>query len=221
MNGLRFYNRLAAILLSFQIGESPPSPPQWEPVEVQSEVLPCDLGSQGSQGYLAPSPLLPEPSNLSPLGLQPSQPSKEDNNLLCYEEMSYHDDSDEDAAATEVQTIPVSSGPSHPQWSIMVVPDIDAHSHGQQYCMPSSNTVLFSPTTPWLTTASPQIATFNTFSPPMQALPTQTLQHFSPPVPIPNTYSPGPGYISGSPPFLPIFEGQFQTGEYAACNIQQ
>jgi hypothetical protein len=148
---------------------------------------------------------------------------KEDENLLlCYEEVDYPEESEgeDDTLSGSI------SGSSHAHYSTMVVSS-DVSSSPAQFCLPStpSNAVLISPTTPWLTSASPQIgnAFSNNFSPPMQAVQTPTkLHHLPPPVPSPAITGVYSSCMASSPQLFPMFDAghHFLTGE-CTYNIQQ
>lgn len=156
------------------------------------------------------SPLMAAVAN-SPTKLRNSSHIKEDANLLlCFEEVDYQDESSEEEMAPEVVS--------------------DTSSCSAQFYVPStpSNTVLFSPNTPWLTSASPHIGNGFNFSPPMQVLQQTTpkLHHLSPPLPSPVITGYGPCItLPGSPQFFPMFDaGQrpefhFFPGE-CTCNVQ-
>ena len=169
------------------------------------------LGSQ--QEFPISSPLIPTEETIScgnNIGnMGGSGSNTNGSNLLCYEEVAY--DSDDDILADDA--ISGSSQPSggggsgsngnnnNSPYGIATV----IGSSPTQFCGSTpGNAVLFSPNTPWLTSASPQIAsTFTNFSPPMQALQAPKLQHFSPPsMQIPSMYSPCIT-LPGSPQFIP------------------
>ena len=174
------------------------------PGAVVVEVLSC------SPAKIAASSPLVAPTDTPLVSLPTSSCSDDDDNLLlCLEEV---DDSSEENIEEE------NLSESQPQ-SVVIA---DADSSFTQYCgyIPStpSNAMLFSPSTPWLSSSSPQIASVFTanFSPPMQPLQPQNtpkLHHLSPPSSAPivssSVYSPFPN----SPCFLPMYNYE-EGGEF-------
>ncbi len=153
-------------------------------------------------------PATPPLTDTPLVSLPTSSCSKDDDALLlCFEEVSYQDDSGDD----NIKEDNLSSGSQQPPSIVVADPD---SSFAQYYgCMSSapSNSMLFSPNTPWLTSSSPQIASVfaTSFSPPMQPLQPQAtpkLHHLSPPNSnLTGIYNPFPNSFPNSPLFLPMY----------------
>lgn len=174
------------------------------------EVVTCNFNSQD---YCSTSPIVSATTDSSPVTLPTPIDSKDDDNLLlCLEEVSYQDESEEEESLPGM----VSGGQC-----IMVMSDPGSTPYHNYIPSTPNNAILFSPNTPWLTGSSPQVFTSNFSSPPMQPQPTR-LHHLSPlsnpVVPMPNVYSPCLT-LPTSPRFFPatMYGGQ----EFHHWGIQQ
>lgn len=155
---------------------------------------------------------------------------RDDDLLLCLEEINYHDESGDEAlsglpSSTQLQPNPAvtaaaaaaaaatAAAATNGGCTIAVTSPDSPHDQFLGYVSSNTTAVLFSPSTPWLSSTSPQIANvFGSISPPMQPLQTQNttpkLHHYTPPT---NIYSPTCFLPGGSPKLFSLPPGDMNS----------